>query len=111
MKDEGGRMNQTSDPTHPSSFILQPFISVVLDDPHPDGSTGMEEAVLALTYDPKVRDHCLPHGAGRVCAGNRGATGQFRNRRTAITSAPKWPMSRVSMFSARAWIASWSRPV
>jgi hypothetical protein len=54
MKDVGGRMNQTSDPTHPSSFILQPSISVMLDDPHPAGSTGMEEAVLALTYDPKV---------------------------------------------------------
>src|SRR5262249_37837116 len=39
---------------HPSSFILQPSISVMLDDPHPAGSTGMEEAVLALTYDPKV---------------------------------------------------------
>jgi hypothetical protein len=29
-------------------------VSVLLDDPHPNGSTGMEEAVLALTYDPKV---------------------------------------------------------
>jgi N-acetylneuraminic acid mutarotase len=29
-------------------------VPVLLDDPHPDGSTGMEEAVLALTYDPKV---------------------------------------------------------
>jgi hypothetical protein len=54
MKDEGGRMNQTNDPTHPSSFNLQPSVSVLLDDPHPAGSTGMEEAVLALTYDPKV---------------------------------------------------------
>jgi hypothetical protein len=54
MKDEGGRMNQTNDPIHPSSFNLQPSISVMLDDPHPAGSTGMEEAVLALTYDPKV---------------------------------------------------------
>jgi hypothetical protein len=26
----------------------------MLDDPHPAGSTGMEEAVLALTYDPRV---------------------------------------------------------
>jgi N-acetylneuraminic acid mutarotase len=51
MKDEGGRMNQTNDP---SSFNLQPSISVMLDDPHPAGSTGMEEAVLALTYDPKA---------------------------------------------------------
>jgi hypothetical protein len=54
MKDEGGRMNQLNDPTHPSSFILQPSISVVLDDPHPLGSTGMTEAVLALTFDPSV---------------------------------------------------------
>jgi hypothetical protein len=30
------------------------IVSVMLDDPHPAGSTGMEEAVLALTYDPKV---------------------------------------------------------
>jgi hypothetical protein len=29
-------------------------IPVVLDDPHPDGSTGMTEASLALTYDPHV---------------------------------------------------------
>jgi hypothetical protein len=30
------------------------IVSVLLDHPHPAGSTGMEEAVLALTYDPKV---------------------------------------------------------
>jgi hypothetical protein len=30
------------------------IVSVLLDHPHPVGSTGMEEAVLALTYDPKV---------------------------------------------------------
>jgi N-acetylneuraminic acid mutarotase len=29
-------------------------VSVLLDDPRPDGSTGMTEAILALTYDPKV---------------------------------------------------------
>src|SRR4029077_16617752 len=29
-------------------------VPVLLDHPHPDNSTGMEEAVLALTYDPKV---------------------------------------------------------
>src|SRR5262249_33387771 len=29
-------------------------VPVILDDPQPVGSTGMEEAVLALTYDPKV---------------------------------------------------------
>jgi hypothetical protein len=30
------------------------MVPVLLDHPHPTGSTGMEEAVLALTYDPKV---------------------------------------------------------
>jgi hypothetical protein len=29
-------------------------VSVQLDHPHPPGSAGMTEAVLALTYDPKV---------------------------------------------------------
>jgi hypothetical protein len=29
-------------------------VSVQLDNPHPVGSTGMTEAVLALTYDPRV---------------------------------------------------------
>jgi hypothetical protein len=29
-------------------------VPVLLDDPHPAGSTGMTEAVLALTYDPAV---------------------------------------------------------
>jgi hypothetical protein len=54
LKDEGGRMNQTNDPTHPSSFSLQPSVSVILDHPHPQGSTGMSEAILALQYDPSV---------------------------------------------------------
>jgi hypothetical protein len=27
-------------------------VPVILDHPHPDGSAGMEEAILALTYDP-----------------------------------------------------------
>ena len=27
-------------------------VSVMLDDPHPAGSTGLTEAILALTYDP-----------------------------------------------------------
>jgi hypothetical protein len=27
---------------------------VLLDDPHPAGSAGMTEAVLALTYDPSI---------------------------------------------------------
>jgi hypothetical protein len=29
-------------------------IPVLLDNPHPQGSTGMTEAILALAYDPKV---------------------------------------------------------
>jgi hypothetical protein len=29
-------------------------VPILLDDPHPEGSTGMMEAVLALTYDPAV---------------------------------------------------------
>jgi N-acetylneuraminic acid mutarotase len=44
---EGGRI---SNPSY--SGIVS--VSVMLDDPHPAGSRGMEEAVLALTYDPKV---------------------------------------------------------
>jgi hypothetical protein len=54
MKDEGGRMNQSGDMTHPSSFILHPCVSVMLDQPHPTGSTGLDEAILALTYDPSL---------------------------------------------------------
>jgi N-acetylneuraminic acid mutarotase len=33
------------------SYVTVP---VLIDNPHPDGSTGMTEAILALTYDPKV---------------------------------------------------------
>jgi hypothetical protein len=29
-------------------------VSVLLDDPHPEGSAGMTEAILALTYDPSA---------------------------------------------------------
>jgi hypothetical protein len=54
MKDEGGRRNQTGEPTPPSSFILHPSVSVMLDQPHPAGSSGMTEAILALKYDPLV---------------------------------------------------------
>ena len=34
----------------PAGFV----VSVLLDHPHPAGSTGLTEAVLALTYDPKM---------------------------------------------------------
>jgi hypothetical protein len=38
-----------------SSSPLRSFtIPILLDDPHPEGSTGMTEAVLALKYDPSV---------------------------------------------------------
>jgi hypothetical protein len=40
-------------PVSPSPF-LSFTVPVLLDNPHPDDSTGMTEAVLALTYDPKV---------------------------------------------------------
>jgi hypothetical protein len=46
-----------ADPTLSLSGRLQAeggvvSVSVMVDDPHPFGSTGMTEAVLALTYDP-----------------------------------------------------------
>ena len=37
----------------PGSTLIVP---VNIDTAHPDGSTGMVDAVLALTYDPKVFD-------------------------------------------------------
>jgi hypothetical protein len=37
---------------HPKSGIVT--VSVLLDHPHPVGSTGMTEAILALSYDPSV---------------------------------------------------------
>jgi hypothetical protein len=54
---EKGRQGETT--SSPGLFVsLSPglvvTVPVMLDDPHPAGSTGMEEAVLALTYDPKV---------------------------------------------------------
>jgi hypothetical protein len=54
---EKGRPGESS--TSPSLLVsmspgLVLSLPVILDDPHPVGSTGMEEAVLALTYDPKV---------------------------------------------------------
>jgi hypothetical protein len=30
------------------------LVSVMLDDPHPQGSTGLTEAILALSYDPSA---------------------------------------------------------
>jgi hypothetical protein len=45
-----GEVGRISNPSY-SGIVSVP---VMLDDPHPVGSTGMEEAVLALTYDPKV---------------------------------------------------------
>jgi hypothetical protein len=37
-----------------SSPLLSFTVPVLLDNPHPEGSTGMAEAVIGLTYDPKV---------------------------------------------------------
>ena len=34
--------------------VSLPVVSVLLDHPHPAGSTGLTEAILALTYDPAV---------------------------------------------------------
>jgi hypothetical protein len=45
-----GEVGRISNPSY--SGIVS--VAVMLDDPHPAGSTGMEEAVLALIYDPKV---------------------------------------------------------
>jgi N-acetylneuraminic acid mutarotase len=46
---EKGRQGKTS-----TSSGLVVTVPVMLDDPHPFGSTGMTEAILALTYDPTV---------------------------------------------------------
>ncbi len=49
-----------ADPTLSLPSVLQAdpdgivSVPVLLDHPHPDGSTGMNEAILALTYDPSV---------------------------------------------------------
>jgi len=44
----------TPDPSPPSTGASGVSIVVVLDDPHPTGSTGLTEAVLALKYDPSI---------------------------------------------------------
>jgi hypothetical protein len=54
---EKGRQGETS--TSPGLLVsLSPglviTVPVMLDDPYPAGSTGMMEAVLALSYDPSV---------------------------------------------------------
>jgi autotransporter-associated beta strand protein len=46
---EKGRQGDTS--ASPGLVVTVP---VMLDDPHPAGSTGMTEAILALTFDPSV---------------------------------------------------------
>jgi hypothetical protein len=45
-----GQVGRISNPSYGGTVS----VPVMLDDPHPDASTGMEEAMLALTYDPKV---------------------------------------------------------
>jgi N-acetylneuraminic acid mutarotase len=54
---EKGRQGKTSTP--PGLLVswspgLVVTVPVMLDEPHPTGSTGMTEAILALTYDPSV---------------------------------------------------------
>jgi hypothetical protein len=46
-------------------------VTVVIDNPHPQGSTGMTEAVLALTYDPSV----LSISAADIALGSISAEG------------------------------------
>ncbi len=38
--------------THGLPSVGLPIISVMVDHPHPAGSTGLTEAIVALTYDP-----------------------------------------------------------
>jgi sugar lactone lactonase YvrE len=55
--EEKGRQGETSaSPGLPVSLSpgLAFTVPVLLDDPHPAGSSGMTEAILALTYDPAV---------------------------------------------------------
>ncbi len=47
QKDESEIFSDSSFILHPSSLV----VSVNIDHPHPEGSTGLTEAVLALTYD------------------------------------------------------------
>jgi hypothetical protein len=54
---EKGRQGESS--TSPGLLVsLSPglffSVPVLLDQPHPEGSSGMTEAVLALTYDPSI---------------------------------------------------------
>ncbi len=48
QKDVGGRMKADS------SNVADASVSINLDEPHPAGSTGMTQAILTLTYDPKA---------------------------------------------------------
>jgi hypothetical protein len=53
---EGENGRQGDSPLRPLSPCpaLSIMVPVLLDNPHPLGSTGMTEAILALSYDPKV---------------------------------------------------------
>jgi N-acetylneuraminic acid mutarotase len=54
--ENGGLANGSLSPFLPISLspLLSFTLPVLLDNPHPEGSTGMTEAVLALNYDPSV---------------------------------------------------------
>src|SRR5262249_2592478 len=54
-KGETGRGGEGENNSTPPFLPFSPFptlVSVLLDQPHPQGSTGLTEAILALTYDP-----------------------------------------------------------
>src|SRR5207249_10717039 len=55
-------------------------VPVMLDDPHPAGSTGMTEAVLTLTFDPAV----LTVSAADVALGSIPLSGSGWQLTTAI---------------------------
>jgi hypothetical protein len=57
LKDEGARTTDEPNNNSNSSFSLQPssfLVSVMIDHPQPQGSTGLTEVSLALTYDPSA---------------------------------------------------------
>jgi hypothetical protein len=45
-----GAVGRIGNPSYDGAVMMP----VLLDNPHPDGSTGMTEAILALNYDPAV---------------------------------------------------------
>jgi hypothetical protein len=58
-------------------------VPVLLDQPHPEGSTGMTEAVLALRYDPSV----LSVSPGDITLGSLAGLGAGWQLTTAVDQA------------------------